>query len=376
MNPYRGLRVLDFGQGIASPYTGHLLALNGAEVIKVEPPEGDWGRWISHRPEGDISVMFAAYNRGKRSIVLDLKKSDDHAVARRLADQADVVIEAFRPGVMRRMGLDYATLQKTNPNVVYVSISGFGQDGPNAERRCSDSVVQAFSGLAAMNKGNDGVPHRVGVFAGDVITGLFGFMAVQSALAARARGDGGRYLDVDLAQGTAALVATQVATAAATGNDGDVSNVPAGSYQTNDGYIVVSLVKEAHFVALCEAIGRPDMAKDSRFSSNPLRGQHEGELRGIFRDVFRTASTEIWLERLKAADVLGDRIMTPKDMLTDAHFAARQGMMTFAQPVLGSVTIPRVSGQPDGSALSPAPTLGQHTAEILAEITPAAADRK
>lgn len=368
MQPYRGLRVLDFGQGIASPYTGHLLALNGAEVIKVEPPEGDWGRWISHRPQGDISVMFATYNRGKRSIVLDLKKPDDHAVARRLADQADVVIEAFRPGVMRRMGLDYETLKKTNPNLVYVSISGFGQDGPHAERRCSDSVVQAFSGLAAMNKGNDGMPHRVGVFAGDVITGLFGFMAVQSALAGRARGDGGCYLDVDLAQGTAALVATQIATAAATGNDGDVSNVPAGSYQTSDGWIIVSLVKEAHFVALCAAIDRPDLAKDSRFGSNPLRGQHEGELRGIFRDTFRKTSTDAWLARLRAADVLGDRIATPKDMLTDPHFAARKGMMTFAQPVLGSVTVPRVSGQPDGSSLSPAPTLGQHTVEILAEL--------
>ena len=281
MQPYRGMRILDFGQGIASPYTGYLLALNGADVIKVEPPEGDWGRWISHRPEGDISVMFATYNRGKRSIVLDLKKRDDHAVARRLADQADVVIEAFRPGVMKRMGLDYATLKESNPGVVYLSISGFGQGGPNVDRRCSDSVVQAVSGLAAMNKGNDGIPHRVGVFAGDVITGLFGFMAVQSALAGRARGDGGTYLDVDLTQGTAALVATQVATAAAIGNDGEVSNVPAGSYQTSDGYIIVSLVKEAHFVALCAAIGRPDMGADPRFASNPLRGQHEGELRGM-----------------------------------------------------------------------------------------------
>ncbi|MSP05238.1 MAG: CoA transferase [Acetobacteraceae bacterium] len=368
MQPYRGLRVLDFGQGIASPYTGHLLALNGAEVIKVEPPEGDWGRWISHRPEGDISVMFAAYNRGKRSIMLDLKKTDGHAIAQRLADQADVVIEAFRPGVMQRMRLDYETLKKTNPNLVYISISGFGQDGPNAERRCSDSVVQAFSGLAAMNRGNDGIPHRVGVFAGDVITGLFGFMAVQSALAARARGDGGAYLDVDLAQGTAALVMTQVATAAATGNDGEVSNVPAGSYQTSDGFIIVSLVKEAHFVALCEAIGRPDMAKDPRFGSNPMRGQHEGELRGIFRDVFRTATTDAWLARLKAADVLGDRISSPRDMLTDPHIAARNGIMTFAQPGLGKVSIPRTSGQPDGSALSPAPALGQHTVEILAEL--------
>jgi len=364
MKPYRGLKVLDFGQGIASPYTGHLLALNGADVVKVEPPEGDWGRWISHRPEGDISVLFAAYNRGKRSLVLDLKKPEDHAIARKLADEADVVIEAFRPGVMKRMKLDYATLKATNPNVVYVSISGFGQDGPNAERRCSDSVVQAFSGLAAMNKGNDGMPHRVGVFAGDVITGMFGFMAVQSALAARARGDGGAYLDVDLAQGTAALVMTQVATAAALGNDGEVANVPAGSYKTADGWIIVSLVKDAHFVALCNAIGRPDLGQDPRYLTNPDRTKHEAVLRALFREVFLTATTDEWLDRLKANDVLGDRISSPLDMLTDPHFRARDGIKTFPQPGLGSVTVPRTSGQADGSDLAPAPHLGEHTADI------------
>lgn len=366
MKPYRGLKVLDFGQGIASPYTGHLLALNGADVVKVEPPEGDWGRGVSYRPEDtDISVMFAAYNRGKRSMMLDLKKPEDHAVARRLADQADVVIEAFRPGVMKRMGLDYDSLRRTNANVVYLSISGFGQDGPNATRRCSDSVVQAFSGLAAMNRGNDGMPHRVGVFAGDVITGLFGFMAVQSALAARARGDGGAYLDVDLAQGTAALVMTQVATAAALGTDGEVSNVPAGSYQTSDGWIIVSLVKDSHFVALCNAIGRPELGRDPRFATNPDRGRHEAFLRGLFRDVFATATTDVWLERLKANDVLGDRISSPKDMLTDPHLAARGGIMNFAQPGLGTVRLPRSSGMADGADLRPAPGLGEHTAEML-----------
>jgi len=368
MQPYRGMKVLDFGQGIASPYTGHLLALNGADVVKVEPPEGDWGRWISHRPEGDISVLFATYNRGKRSIVLDLKKPDDKAVAQRLADQADVVIEAFRPGVMKRMGLDYETLKRTNPDVVYISISGFGQDGPNVDRRCSDSVVQAVAGLAAMNKGNDGVPHRVGVFAGDVITGLFGFMAVQSALAARARGDGGCYLDVDLTQGTAALVATQIATAAAIGNDGEVANVPAGSYRTSDGYIIVSLVKDTHFSALCKAMGKPELAKDPRYHTNPDRTKHETELRALFRDVFLTATTDQWLERLKANDVLGDRIMSPRDMLTDPQFVARQGIKTFEQPGLGGITTPRISGQADGSSLRPAPHLGQHTAEILAQL--------
>jgi crotonobetainyl-CoA:carnitine CoA-transferase CaiB-like acyl-CoA transferase len=369
MQPYRGLKVLDFGQGIASPYTGHLLALNGADVIKVEPPEGDWGRGVSFRPaDTDISVLFAAYNRGKRSIVLDLKKPDDHAVARRLADQADVVIEAFRPGVMRRMKLDYDTLRATNQNVIYISISGFGQDGPNAERRCSDSVVQAFSGLAAMNKGNDGMPHRVGVFAGDVITGLFGFMAVQSALAARARGDGGAYLDVDLAQGTAALVMTQVATAAALGTDGEVANVPAGSYRTADGWIIVSLVKDSHFVALCNAIGRPDLGADPRYLTNPDRTKHEADLRALFRDAFLTATTDAWLERLKANDVLGDRISSPLDMLTDPHLLARDAIKTFPQPGLGTVAVPRTSGMADGSGLRPAPHLGEHTAEVLAEL--------
>ena len=158
--PFRGLRVLDFGQGVASPYAGYLLAANGADVIKVEPPEGDWSRRLG-TTYGNHSALSAVYNRGKRGLVLDLKKSEGIETAMKLAADADVLIEGFRPGVMDRLGLGYDALSKDNSRLIYLSISGFGQQGPYSQRPCSDSVAQAFSGLVAVNVGADGTPHRV-----------------------------------------------------------------------------------------------------------------------------------------------------------------------------------------------------------------------
>src|ERR1700754_1706073 len=195
--PYRGLRVLDFGQGVASPYCGALLASYGADVIKVEPPEGDWSRRLG-TTYGTHSALSAVYNRGKRSLCLDLKKSNALEVARHLAAQCDVFIEGFRPGVAARLGLGYDTLRQDNARLIYLSVSGFGQNGPYAERPCTDSVAQAFSGLVSVNVGNDKVPHRVGATISDVATGVYAFQAVSTALFARAAVGTGRWIDVSL----------------------------------------------------------------------------------------------------------------------------------------------------------------------------------
>src|ERR1700748_2817748 len=159
--PYRGLRVLDFGQGIASPYCAMLLAVYGADVIKVEPPEGDWSRFLG-TTYGGHTTLSAVYNRGKRSLCLDLKHKDGIAVARRLAQASDVFIEGFRPGVAARLGLGYEELSRDNPGLIYLSISGFGQTGPYSKRPGSDSVAQAFSGLVSINVGTYGTPHPIG----------------------------------------------------------------------------------------------------------------------------------------------------------------------------------------------------------------------
>jgi crotonobetainyl-CoA:carnitine CoA-transferase CaiB-like acyl-CoA transferase len=178
--PYRGLRVLDFGQGIASPYCAMLLGVYGAEVIKVEPPEGDWSRYLG-TTYGSHTALSAVYNRGKRSLCLDLKHDEGIRIARRLASDCDVFIEGFRPGVAARLGIGYEDLARDNPGLIYLSVSGFGQDGPYSKRPGSDSVAQAFSGLVSVNVGNDKTPHRVGTTISDVATGVYAFQAIATA---------------------------------------------------------------------------------------------------------------------------------------------------------------------------------------------------
>src|SRR3954451_6169337 len=263
--PYRGLRVIDFGQGIASPYCAMLLAAYGAEVTKVEPPEGDWSRYLG-TTYGRHTALSAVYNRGKRSLCLDMKRSEAVAIAKQLAQRCDVLIEGFRPGVAARLGIGYETLARDNPGLIYLSVSGFGQQGPYADRPGSDSVAQAFSGLVSVNVGNDRIPHRVGTTISDVATGVYAFQAIATALFARASVGTGRWIDVNLAQSTAALLGHKAAEYVLESGAPRALNVPAGTYQTQDGWMMVTLVNEAQYRRLCAAIGRDDLASDPRFA--------------------------------------------------------------------------------------------------------------
>ncbi len=277
--PYRGLRVLDFGQGIASPYCAMLLGVYGAEVIKVEPPEGDWSRYLG-TTYGSHTALSAVYNRGKRSLCLDLKHAEGIAIAKRLAAESDVLIEGFRPGVAARLGIGYEELSRDNPGLIYLSISGFGQDGPYSKRPGSDSVAQAFSGLVSVNLGNDKVPHRVGHTISDVATGVYAFQAIATALFARATVGTGRWIDVNLAQSTAALLGHKAAEYVLEGGTPRALNVPAGSYQTRDGWIMVTLVNEAQYKRLCTAIEREDLASDPRYADFARRADAADTLDG------------------------------------------------------------------------------------------------
>ena len=263
--PYRGLKVLDFGQGIASPYCAMLLGVYGADVIKVEPPEGDWSRYLG-TTYGNHTTLSAVYNRSKRSLCLDMKNKDGIAVAQRLAREADVLIEGFRPGVAERLGLGYESLSRDNRGLVYLSVSGFGQSGPYSKRPGSDSVAQAFSGLVSVNVGTDGVPHRVGTTISDVVTGVYAFQAIATTLFARATVGTGRWIDVNLCQSTSALLGHKVAEFILEGGAPRALNVPAGTYQTQDGWMMVTLVNEPQYKRLCTAIGRDDLASDPRFA--------------------------------------------------------------------------------------------------------------
>lgn len=366
--PYRGLRVLDLGQGIASPYCAMLLGVYGADVIKVEPPEGDWSRYLG-TTHGNHTALSAVYNRGKRSLCLDLKHADGIAIAKRLAADSDVFIEGFRPGVAARLGLGYEALARDNPGLIYLSVSGFGQQGPYAKRPGSDSVAQAFSGLVSVNVGNDKTPHRVGTTISDVATGVYAFQAIATALFARAAVGVGRWIDVSLTQSTAALLGHKVAEYVLEGGAPRALNVPAGSYQTSDGWLMVTLVNEAQYKRLCAAIERDDLASDPRFADFASRADSADALVSQMREVFLTQSSEVWLARLHAADIIAERILNPGDWLHNVHVEATKAAVRQDTPGVGAVYAPRTPGLMGLSEdqLRPAPDIGQDSREILME---------
>ena len=366
--PYRGLRVLDFGQGIASPYCAMLLGVYGADVIKVEPPEGDWSRFLG-TTYGNHTTLSAVYNRGKRSLCLDMKHRDGIAIARRLAKDSDVLIEGFRPGVAARLGLGYEELSRGNPGLIYLSVSGFGQSGPYSKRPGSDSVAQAFSGLVSVNPGNDGLPHRVGTTISDVVTGVYAFQATATTLFARSATGTGRWIDVNLAQSTAALLGHKAAEHVLEGGAPRALNVPAGTYQCKDGWMMVTLVNEAQYKRLCSAIGREDLAVDPRFADFARRADSADALIPQLREVFRPQSTETWLSRLHAADVIAERIHNPGEWLRSPHVEATKGAVRQHTPGIGAVYSPRTPGIASLSEdhLCPAPDIGQDSTAVLLE---------
>ena len=366
--PYRGLRVLDFGQGIASPYCAMLLGVYGADVIKVEPPEGDWSRYLG-TTYGNHTTLSAVYNRGKRSLCLDMKNKDGIAIAQRLAQNCDVLIEGFRPGVAARLGLGYENLSRDNPGLIYLSISGFGQSGPYSKRPGSDSVAQAYSGLVSINLGNDGTPHRVGTTISDIVTGVYAFQAIATTLFSRAAVGTGRWIDVNLAQSTAALLGHKVAEYILEGGAPRALNVPAGSYQTSDGWMMVTLVNEPQYKRLCGAIEREDLANDPRFADFAKRADTADALIPQLREIFLKQPTEAWLTRLHAADIIAERILNPGEWLRNVHVEATKAVVRQDTPGVGAVYSPRTPGIASLSEdkLRPAPDVGQDSFAVLME---------
>jgi crotonobetainyl-CoA:carnitine CoA-transferase CaiB-like acyl-CoA transferase len=366
--PYEGLLVLDAAQGIAGPYCGMLLAQSGATVIKLEPPKGDWSRGLTTRA-GSHSVMHTAFNRGKRSLVLDLATPEGQARVAKLAARADVLIEAFRPGVAARIGLGPEAAKE---DAVCVSVSGFGQSGPYRERPCTDGIAQAFSGLVSVNAGADGVPHKTGTLVVDVVTGLSAFAACQAALAERmqdaAAGRPGRrrHLDVSLMQTAASLLVLPISEAGLLGRMPGELNVPAGSYPTKDGaWIMFALVREEEWVALCKQIGREDLLADPRFTDFKARFANKAALVTILRELFLTQDAAHWVALLQAARLLCDRVNTPLEFLADPHVQAVRAAPVLQQPELGALPFPAIPGL--GAWEEPAPSLGEDTEALLAE---------
>jgi crotonobetainyl-CoA:carnitine CoA-transferase CaiB-like acyl-CoA transferase len=366
---YTGLKVLDLGQGIAAPYCAMLLAMHGADVVKLEPPAGDWSRGLGKR-YGDHTAMSAHFNRGKRGLALDLRSPVGRAVALDLAKRADIVIEGFRPGVAARLGLGYEALAALNPRLLYVSVSGFGQEGPNIGLPCTDSVAQAFSGMAAINIGNDGTPHRVGAMIVDALTGVYAAQALGVALYAREHTGKGARLELNLTQSAAAILGHKLAEHVLEDGKPQVVNVPTGAHRTRDGWVMIALLREADFVRLVTAIGAPELASDPRFSSFAARYENTAAIFAALGAIFARETTAHWLAVLRGADILSDRINGFDDWLADPHIVATSGAVAVELADMPTFKVPRTPGVSAAAdaALSPAPHVGEHGRAILGEL--------
>ena len=368
--PFSALRVVDFSQGVAGPHCGMLLALNGADVIKIEPLAGDWGRAIGER-YGNFSAYNMSFNRGKRSLALDLKTPEGLEIATALSACADVIIENNRPGVMTRLGLDYATTKATNPEVIYVSVTGFGQSGPRRNLPATDSVLQAFAGLMSVNKDAQGTPQRIGVLVIDVVTGLYAFQAASTALYRRVTRGGGRHLSITLMESIAAVQAGKMVEFSLEGGQGLKLGAPVGTYQTKDGFININARRDAHWVAFSSLIERPDWASDPRFKTARARLENEALLAQTIAAAVRKRTTDEWCALLEANDILHAPVNDYQDYFDDAQVNSTGAVSWVDHSTIGRVPIPNIPGLPParaGDNLAHSPDLGEHSQEILHEI--------
>ena len=365
--PYAGLKIVDISQGFAGPYCAGIFSLYGADVTKVEPFEGDWIRSIGERYGGQTPLSMVA-NPHKRSIALNLKSDAARDIVHKLAANADVFLESFRPGVAARLGVGFEDIQKTNSNIIYGSVSGFGQTGPYAKRPGSDTVLQSFSGLVSVNKGNDGIPHRVGMLVPDTITGVYAHQAVAAALAGRDDEAKGIHLDLSLAQAMGAFLAPKAIERVLAGGEPRILNAPAGSYETSDGgYIGLALVKEEQYVRICDAMCLGDVRDDPRYANFELRAKNFDTLKPVFESRFKQKTTDEWVQIMRESDILAERINTMEDWLNDAHTIETGMAPQVKQLGIGDIPFPTVPGTTprvaDTDQLFPA--IGEHGREVL-----------
>jgi len=377
MMALEGLRVLDLTRVLAGPYATMVLADLGADVIKVElPGVGDDARHYGPYIDGE-SAYFLSLNRNKRSITLNLKSPHGQRVFRDLVPLVDILVENFRPGTLDRLGLGYETLRDLNPRLIYAASSGFGRTGPYSPRPAYDAVIQAMGGLMSITGQADGEPTRVGTSVADITAGLFAIIGILSALTARERTGQGQVVDVAMLDCQVAILENAIARYSVTGEvprpqgNRHPSIVPFEPFETHDGQLMVAAGNDTLWRRLCEVLERPELAEDPRFSTNPLRVTNYADLRPLLAEVFRGQTTAAWQTRLDAAGIPISPINTVADVMEHPQVLAREMLVQLNHPVAGKMTVPgipvKLSDTP-GALRTAAPTLGQHTEEVLLEL--------
>jgi formyl-CoA transferase len=371
-----GIRVLDLSRVIAGPYCATMLGDLGADVIKVErPPAGDDLRVL--RGKNGISASFGAINRNKRGIAVDLQRPEGVKIALELARRADVVVENFLPGVATKLGLGYAAVSAINPAVVYVSVTGFGQDGPHARRPGYNTIAQGMSGLMALTGHPGDPPTRVAGSTSDLAAAWVAFGSVSAALVHRFRTGKGQHLDVNLLASSLSLLPDPTAIFFDTGvrpqreGNRNPAIAPGGAYKTKDGYINIVIMNQDQWGRFCGALGEPGLEKEPRFATNAERISRYDEFVAYVESRLAAAATAEWIERFEAAQIAAGPVYEFHEVFEDPQVQHLGLVATFDQPGLGPVrALPfpaRASATP-AAIRRPAPLLGQHTGEVLTEL--------
>jgi formyl-CoA transferase len=368
-----GITVLDATQVMAGPYCAMLLADMGARVIKVEPPAGDSTRTMAGA-RGNDSPAFNAVNRGKLGVVLDLTQSDAREVFINLARSADIVIENYRPGVMARLGLDYASLSRVNPALIYASVSGHGQTGPWASKGGFDLIAQGLSGLMSVTGTAGEAPVKVGVPLTDLGAGLFALIGVLAALHHRTKTGQGQHVDTSLVDAGLALSVWEVTDYFSSGQvPGPLGSAhrmtaPYQAFRCKDGYVTIGAANDRNFTKLARVVGHPEWITDARFSADHARVKHRDELASMINAVTSQEPRAFWIEQLDQAGVPCGPILDYEDALTTPQALAREMTVNVEHPTLGML---RTLGTPIKMSAAPlnprrrAPLLGEHTDAVL-----------
>jgi CoA:oxalate CoA-transferase len=372
------VRVIDLGHVLAAPTAAMILADLGADVIHLEPPHGDDARQFGPFRDG-CSGYFASINRNKRSVVADLKTPGGAQVLRDLIQVSDVVLENYRPGTLARLGFPYETMSEINPRIIYASICGFGHDAlpAYADKPAYDMVAQAFSGLMSITGPEGGAPVRVGTSVGDITSGHQCAIAILAALWYRQRTGRGQVVDMSMVDGLVYILENAIVRYSLSGEiPGPLGTrhpaiTPFRAFPTADSWIVIAIGNDGLWRTFCEAVERPDLASDARFQTNALRTQHHEELDALLEPVTRQRTTQQWVKLLKAHRLPYSPIQTVDQVVHDPNIRHRGMVAEIDQPGIGPVEIvgsPFHLSETPGTVWAPAPTLGQHTEEVLREV--------
>ncbi len=380
--PLQGIRVVDLTRILAGPYCTMILADLGADVVKVEEPAGDQARrngpFFTGRDGAQRSTYFTSVNRGKRSIVVDLKNPMGKDAFHRLVDGTDVVVENFRPGTMANLGVDYPALSRRNPRLIMASVSGFGQTGPYAKRAALDVIVQAMGGMLSVTGEEGGGPVRPGVSMGDIAAALFTTVGVLSAIVERDRSGAGQHIDISMLDCQAALLENPLMRFFALGEMPERLGTrhpvvaPVQALQTLDGYIAIAVSDgpDGHWGRFARLIGKPELAEDERFASGWLRRVNYGELRPRLESALAQRTTAEWVELLGPAGIAVGPVQNVAQVAADPQLSFRGMFIEAESPSAGPVAFtntPVKHSRTPGGVHTGAPELGEHTDAILAE---------